>query len=1141
MPAKIRYCVVFCLLGLAAAAANAQAPVEEQKEQPDAASLRERDVYVPYDKLRDVFEKQGRGVFLPYEKFQELWDAARAAARPTVEHKPPVGALIAEIDNVATVEKDVVRVRAKLKIEVLAEGWSEVPLRLSDAGISSATLGGKPARLVGQPGADYKLLLEKKGKQPETMELDLEYAKAISRSPGRNSVSFQPPQAPVSRWRIVIPQSGVKVEVHPLVAATEAPAEKKPDGAEAAKPADETVLLALLGAAAEVRIDWTPKAEGAAGMEALASVEAEQQLFIAEGLLRSRTTLNYTISRAELAELAIDVPADWKIVNVFDANVRQWSAAEVEGERRITAKLFEPAKTVQQVVVELEKILDEKDEKAVKTAAAPLVKAVGIGRQQGLVVVQVAEGLKAEAAKSTGLMQIDAAELPPALRGGKWAFAWRYAAVPYELTFDLEKVRPRITADALVEARLSPDRMTLDMTVVYKIEKAGVFSLSLLVPDGFEVRHVGGAALPGVAPALVDNHTLEGGKEPRLAVNLSQKAIGQVGLRVKLEKELHAPELLTPGDKPAEIAFHVPMVHPAGVEQTVGRLVVYAPENLLVNPRRTEGLRSISFREAFETIPPAQQSDARPVLAFAYGREPAELELSAQRRKPQVIVRQLLVARIEEGVVKYDITFFYNVLHSGVKSLRLDLPAEAAKQIRVLTPTVREKPIEPPPADLAQGDVAWSLSGENEFLGEGKIEMRLEKKMQKLDVGGKVEIDLPVLKPRGVDRAWGQIAVVKAEAIDVVEAEEPRLLRSIDPQHDLLTPVPGAVRAYEFHDDWSLRLAATRYQLEDMKRLGIDLAVARMVVTRSNQTVVQVLYRVRGTRQRLAVRLPAKAVLDAQPLRIDGRSAALEEGGEDERFIPLPNADADTPAVVELRYTLDNVPRRLELPELTQQPAVQKAYLCVYLPENRRLLGAAGPWTEEFSWQFGKHFGWMPTPADDIGHLVALVCGPSEATLAAARDFPTDGRPYLFSTLRPTAGGEGALRLSTVDSRWLAAAVFIVAVVLGLLLLPAKTAERAFFIGLALVGLTLAGVFVPTFVAAVCDGVFLAALFVVLVLWSVAGLCHKRRCPLASAAPPGHVPGVDLTQFRPEPAHVDSPPAADAPKPDAREGGQTNE
>ena len=43
--------------------------------------------------------------------------------------------MITEVENEATVAEEVVSVTAKLKIEILAEGWNEVPMRLNDAAI----------------------------------------------------------------------------------------------------------------------------------------------------------------------------------------------------------------------------------------------------------------------------------------------------------------------------------------------------------------------------------------------------------------------------------------------------------------------------------------------------------------------------------------------------------------------------------------------------------------------------------------------------------------------------------------------------------------------------------------------------------------------------------------------------------------------------------------------------------------------------------------------------------------------------------------------------------------------------------------------------------------------------------------------
>ena len=115
----------------------------------------------------------------------------------------------------------------------------------------------------------------------------------------------------------------------------------------------------------------------------------------------------------------------------------------------------------------------------------------------------------------------------------------------------------------------------------------------------------------------------------------------------------------------------------------------------------------------------------------------------------------------------------------------------------------------------------------------------------------------------------------------------PKGLRPIDPQRDLMpgADVPNAARAFEFHEDWSLALQATRYQLEEVKRTSIDRAFVRMVVTRGDQVAVQALYRLRSARQRVPLKIPGvdpkntAGVLDSQPLRINNQSAPLEHDG----------------------------------------------------------------------------------------------------------------------------------------------------------------------------------------------------------------------------------------------------------------------
>lgn len=1112
-------------------AAWAKPPVAPPTDTPPSAdkadkSLREQTIYVPYDKLRQVFQQHGRGVFVPYEKFQELWRAAQKAAAPPTDVRPPLGAMLSSADSEAVAGNDVLRVKARLRIDLLAEGWQEVPLRLADTAITAATIDGQPARILGGPEQGYRLLVLKKDRPPEQIELVLEYARSITKTPGQNQVTFAAPQAPVSRWQIRIPQPGVKVSVEPMIATAEAP-QGKPGHAAA-----ETVVEAFVGAAPSVRIQWTPRAEGASGLEALASVETLQQVWITEGVVRTRAQLNYTITRAELGQLLVEVPADQKVAGLVDPNVRQWSVAPAGAAQRITVQLFEPAKASQSLAVELEKLLAGQ---AAGSVAVPVVKAVGVGRQQGMVTVDVAQGLRAEPTRTSGLVQQDKADLPRDLTGN-WAFAYRFAAVPFELALALEKVAPQVSVDTLVEAYLDPERLVLDATLAYTVERAGLFRLEVELPAGFELRQVRGRKAGEFEPLQVDSYRREGEKKNRLVVELARRALGRVALGLELAVELHEPALNVPGEQSARIGLPVPVPAPGTFQRANGRLVVNAPESLRVNPARDDGLRSVTFEEAFQPVPSARGGSfpaSRPVLAFAYTQEP-KLELAAQRLRPQVSVAQLLVARVEEGQVKYEATFFVNVRYSGVKSLRIDVPKGIVPRLRNLTKTLRDAPLAPQPKDVEPGYVACGFTGQSELLGDVRLDLTWDDQEQlgKLQLGKSATLAVPWLKPREVDVAWGQVVLAKTETIDIHEADGAKGLRPIDPQHDLMpgAAVPGAARALEFRDQWSLGLVATRYALEEVKRTSIERAVVRVVVTAADQLSVQALYRIRSARQRLELALPEGVQFDTQPLRLDGRPVVLERGGPGRFFVPLVNPNPANSFLLELRYTLPGDGRRIALPDFSGEmsaadarPAVQRVYVCVYLPPHKLLLARHGPWNEEFGWTLDPQWRWRPTCNDE--HLVRWVCEPGPTP----DSFQTDRQVYAFSALAPVA--DQPLRLALIGENAFVTTLLVAMVVLGLLLLPVRPVVRAIVLGSVVVLVVLGGLYWPIATRQVLDVRFAAAAVVVLVMWKV---WQVMRRPRPVAAP--RASSEATTPLPPPVPPVEPAPAAPADEPRREEG-----
>jgi hypothetical protein len=713
------------------------------------------------------------------------------------------------------------------------------------------------------------------------------------------------------------------------------------------------------------------------------------------------------------------------------------------------------------------------------------------------------------------------------------------------LTLSVEKVEPEIRTRELVEAYLEPERLTLDLLAIYDIARAGVFQLELEVPADFEVRRVEGYSANDIQPVAVDTHHRPAEDKTRLVVNLSSKALGRVGLFVELQRRLDDVNLISPTGQVSSIAVPVPRVAPKGIEQSTGRMILYAPESLRVNPDRQQGVQTISTAEALEGLESARRgrfAGTREVLAYAYTPEPVDLTLNVERRKPYVTCRQLLAARVESGVIKYTATFFYEVQYSGVRTLRLDVPADRADAIRNQTANVaRETRMTPQPDDVPEGYVAWNLTGETEFLGRVTLRFAWENKIGELEVQGTVTETVPRLVPQGVDLASGQIVLAKAETLDVRPAGDLKGLQPIDPTQDLMPEAAAedAARAFEFQDDardsWELAIEITRYELVEVKRTSIERAVVRTEVTRGNELSVQALYRVRSARQRLPLELPENPKFDSDPLRINGRTVALERGDQGEFFVPLTGQNAEEPFLLELRYTVPGTMRRLELPRFTSaeadtKPAVQKVYLCAYLPRELKLLGSRGPWTDEIDYRWYEP---QPKARQSDRQLVNWVID----GLNVADPFDnlsTDGRLYLFSTVQPAA--DSSLRLIAIHQHVLSGIAFAVVLLGGVLLIRRPLAQKAAAAVLLITALLVGGVFAPLAARQVLDGALLTAVLIVVLLWSVSYLARlssiasdwwKRRL---AAAPSAAATGA------PPPEANSVPPAAATES----EGGRTD-
>ena len=1102
--------------------AQDQPSSEVEKQAP--IIVREQTIYVPYENLRKTFEQEGRGVYLPYEQFRQLWDEAqkgREVLKPQ-SLASPIPFMITESVNEATVSEEIVKVESKIRIELLRKGWVEVPLRLNGVAISKAELGGEPARLLGNTGEGFRVLLEGKnaGKDAkkneksaenkeenenfsQSLELVLHYAKAIEKTPGRNSVLFEVPQAPISRWKVRVPESDVKIDFSPFIAVTEEKTEETPE---------ESVLLAFAGGAPTVQIAWTPRAEGATGLEALTSVQMEKKVSLEEGTIRTEARLDYTISRSQIEKLAIEIPGDQKVLEVFDPNIRRWTVEPLEGRQVLNVDLFEPAKAAQTVNLKLERFL-ETDSDSPNNAAVeiPRIVAVGVARQQGVLVVQASEEILTDPQRTTGLIQMDDSELPQPLRGTKWNHAYRVSSSNYGLALSMAKILPRITASSRVQLQITGDNrldMVYTMRVQYQIERAGVFQLTCDIPEGWtvsSVRGIPGNGMSGMNPIEIESHNIDKSDQEsmqRLTVNLARKAVGNIGLSVLLSKTLRDTNLSSPEGKPLEFTLIPPVVAKDSIANGEMRFLVSTSENLQVLSNRPVGLQAVPAELLQREGGYVDYGGTH--LAFVGGEEPASIELKIQQRKPQVTIRQVLQTHVETGVVKYTARFYYTVLYSGVKSLRIDIPETIAGKIRNPARTVRDAKMETQPEDVEEGYIAYQYEKDGDWFGSGMFELTWEEEIKRLEVGIGVPVSVPRLIPRNTDRSFGQILLSHAETISLRESEEPRGLRAIDPQNEVPPQdrVAAAATAMEFFEDWQLDLIATRFQNEEVKRASIEEGLLQVVSVRSSENLTaRAVYRIRSVKQRIGVTLPDGAVVNE--VRINGRLVALEsdreqaDNGKSRLYlIPLNSVTPDTPFLLELRYMYPGTVASISVPAFPGEsldaagsiPAVQNMSLIVYVPDDSVVVHYKGAWTPHF-----RYRAVLPvTRVENHPGIDTIIQNITQGRPPG--NFSVAGNPYLFTTLQPGAGPKDVLRLITMKEKTLRGTVYGFLIIAALALAPFPWKIRLPIVILLAMLLLLGGIYCTiTKMYLSQQKVFANMLWLIVLFWVVVSLYRWCR------------------------------------------------
>lgn len=321
----------------------------------------------------------------------------------------------------------------------------------------------------------------------------------------------------------------------------------------------------------------------------------------------------------------------------------------------------------------------------------------------------------------------------------------------------------------------------------------------------------------------------------------------------------------------------------------------------------------------------------------------------------------------------------------------------------------------------------------------------------------------------------------------------------------------------------------------------------------------------RSVGQRISIKMPegfdAATSFDDQPIRVNGRRVTPERGGPDQIYVPLTGQNSDEPFLLEIRYAIAGTAKQIDLPEFMDEPAVQKVYLCVYLPYERALVYQSGDWTDEAIDEHTTTIAGLLSTGnsnsvasrmfrrrnENVDDYLKWVMSGVNCDTSANQQFEVDGRPYVFSALRPEPAPAGALHLRTTNMTLLNVIVCAGMVLLGLIMLRARLTTQIAGTLLVIAALVFAGVFFPLVTEHLFSQALLLTAGVIGLVWAISDISrwirdfrsHRRDVQSAIFSPANFATNVgDIPQSE---LSADSERANDSPPPAESAGGERGE
>lgn len=968
----------------------------------DKVLIRERTVYVPYEKLKETFEKEGRGVFLPYEEFLKLWNAGQPKDKPPEDVKPPSDAVISGGSYVGVAKETAVRFEVTYKIRALGKNWSEVLLPLKNVAVETVSVS-DPLAVFAPKGDSYVLILPK----PGDYTLTLAFSVRVDSKPGQRKIEFGIPPTAVSRLELSIPEKDLRIEVTPKMAATVA----TPEG-------ESTKLLAFIGNADQVAVTWMPPVSKVEKGEAIVIATQAIHVELGERILRLDTSINYKIERNEEDSFRIKLPANMRLLSVKGNNVREWTSEN----GILLVRLHSASKDTYALALRFERVLETTPEKL----DVPFPAVVGALREDGFVTLAHEAGLRLRIESSAGFSQIDPRELPDALKRANLLAGFRYLAHPLTLSLKIESVQPQIQSSVTAVSSLGTDEDGLSGWIDFQISKVGVFKIKLKFESRWEVVSIGDPQ------TVEDFQTTVDGNYKTLTVNLKNKAIGSFRLPFKFSGSSRA----------AAGQISLEPIQVPDSQQDRGLFGISAPKAFKLTTIDRSKMVSANVQLLFASGLLSQlPADFELPLAYSYNQQPASVKIALERRQTETRVTGYHTIIVSEASLDMSHKLDYFIEFAGIDKLSFSLPSSLDESILdIKVPGLKEK--KKVSEDKEKGRTTWDILLQEKVLGSVTVLITHKENLKGLEPEKPQDIVIPDIRAEDVKGQQGYIAVRKETALEIKPTvANMELLDGVNlPAEMRSSNVYLAFRYVQPARTMSLQL--TKHIAVDVTNTVVDLMRTTFVVSEEKNLAVRTDLWIENAKgeQYLELGLPEKASIRALAVKGVSVSPLQKKGGG--TLVKLASGGGPFPVQIIYSVPLDGADSKLGLfgrldvkaLEVLGGVPVNKIEAELYVPEDYAYFNFGGTLHPRAGYDtLSNTLAWVDNAVRSHKEAVAVNPGDTArfpAPPALLGSFTTQGRLFRLQTLAPL----GRVTLTYCDRKlfWLFdALIFFGALAIG--------------------------------------------------------------------------------------------------------------